>query len=183
MPHIHTQPNQHDHTVSIYIVRDDGEEPRMLLHMHKKLGMLMPVGGHIELDETPWSAVAHELEEESGYSLKDLEIMQPHVRVHQTGYEHIVVHPQPVLMNTHLVSDEHYHSDTGYLFLAHSDPTRSLAEGESTDLRWLTTREISELTDDIAWQRVKRICLEILDTFMHEWEPVSTTEFLNSKIH
>lgn len=183
MPHIHTQPNQHDHTVSAYIIRDDGNEPRMLLHMHKKLGMLLPVGGHIELDETPWAAVAHELEEESGYSLEDLSVMQPHLRIKQAEYEHIVVHPQPVLMNTHLVSDEHYHSDTGYLFLAHAGPTRALAAGESTDLRWLTSKEIAALTNDEIWQRVQRICLEALDIFMNEWEAVATTEFSSDKIH
>jgi len=64
MAHIHTAPNQHDHTVTAYIIRIDKDEPRALLHMHKKLNVLLPVGGHIELDETPWAAMAHELEEE-----------------------------------------------------------------------------------------------------------------------
>ncbi len=32
----------------------------------------MQVGGHIELDETPWQAVEHELREESGYTLAEL---------------------------------------------------------------------------------------------------------------
>lgn len=71
MPHIHTKPGQYDHTVTAYIVRTDGDDPKVLLHMHRKLGMLLPPGGHVELDETPWAAMAHELTEESGYTLDE----------------------------------------------------------------------------------------------------------------
>lgn len=64
MSHIHSGNNQHDLTVTAYIVRIDTPEPQALLHLHKKLGVLLPVGGHVELSETPWQAIAHELEEE-----------------------------------------------------------------------------------------------------------------------
>ena len=46
MAHIH---EKIDFTASVYIVRDN----RVLLHMHKKLNMWLPPGGHIELDEDP----------------------------------------------------------------------------------------------------------------------------------
>lgn len=36
MLHIHTQPGQHDHTVSAYIIRYINDEPYLLLHRHKK---------------------------------------------------------------------------------------------------------------------------------------------------
>ena len=65
MPHIHTKPGQHDHTVSAFIVRLDGKQPRILLHRHKKSGVYMQFGGHIELHENPWQAISHELLEES----------------------------------------------------------------------------------------------------------------------
>jgi 8-oxo-dGTP diphosphatase len=181
MPHIHTQPNQHDHTVSAYIVRTDGDKPQILLHMHKKLGMLLPVGGHIELEETPWLAIAHELEEEAGYEIKDLAIMQPHLRIKQAGFEHIIVHPQPFLMNTHHVVNEHYHSDTGYLFLASGDPSKQLADGESNDLRWLTRQEIDELAKEDVWQSTRLTCLGIFDSFINEWQSIPAAEFRTDK--
>ena len=81
MPHIHTQPNQHDASVTMFIVRLDGNQPRLLMHMHRKLGKLMPPGGHVELSETPWAAVSHELQEETGYRLAELDIMQPKLRM------------------------------------------------------------------------------------------------------
>lgn len=120
MAHIHTQPGQHDHTVTAYIVRTDSTEPKILLHMHKKLSRLLTVGGHIELDETPWQAIAHELQEESGYSLNELLVLQPKERL--AGLSGVVMHPYPVVMNTHNVAPGHDHSDTGYAFVATANP-------------------------------------------------------------
>lgn len=67
MAHIHTAPGQHDNTVTLYIVRQFGTEWKGLLHMHRKHHRLLPVGGHVELDETPWQSAVHELREEAGY--------------------------------------------------------------------------------------------------------------------
>ena len=68
MPHIHNKPGQHDICVSGYIVKiTEGDEPRIILHKHRKLKMLLQFGGHVELDETPWQAVLREIAEESGY--------------------------------------------------------------------------------------------------------------------
>jgi len=49
MSHIHTQPGQHDMTVSAFIVRQVDGEWKCLVHLHKKAGKLMQVGGHVEL--------------------------------------------------------------------------------------------------------------------------------------
>lgn len=85
MPHIHTAPNQHDHTVTGYVIRTDGDQPRALLHVHKKLGKLLPPGGHIELDETPWAAMLHELREEAGYDAGQLLVLQPTIAHASSG--------------------------------------------------------------------------------------------------
>jgi 8-oxo-dGTP pyrophosphatase MutT (NUDIX family) len=87
MAHIHTEPNQHDFTASAFIVRDDMDEPRVLLHMHRKLGRLLQPGGHIELHEHPWDSIAHELQEETGYMLADVEVLQTGIAHHDNrGY-------------------------------------------------------------------------------------------------
>lgn len=65
MSHIHPGHGQHDICVSAYIVLL-GDESKMLLHKHRKLGTLLQFGGHVELDETPWQAVLREIMEESG---------------------------------------------------------------------------------------------------------------------
>ena len=136
MPHIHTEPGQHDITVSAYVVRTDQEEPLCLVHMHRKIGKLMQIGGHIELTETPWQSLAHELVEESGYSLDELQVVQHTAdRVMEVAS---INHPTPFCVNTHSVGNGHFHSDLCYGFVANSPAKNAPAEGESADIRWLT---------------------------------------------
>lgn len=180
MPHIHTNPGQIDHTVTAYIFRLDKDEPLTLLHVHRKLGKLLPVGGHIELDETPWGAMAHELEEESGYRMSDMMVMQPKLRVPQ--YPEVAVHPQPLFMNTHDITSEHYHSDTAYLFVAQGDPTAMPDDGESADLRWLNRAQVAQLSRDEIWNNTQSTCLAVFDNFLDEWEPVLVTDFRTDTI-
>ena len=77
MPHIHTEKGQHDHTASAFTLKHDikKNEFRILLHMHKKYGKLLQPGGHIELHESPWEAILHELVEETGYLAKEMKVL------------------------------------------------------------------------------------------------------------
>jgi 8-oxo-dGTP pyrophosphatase MutT (NUDIX family) len=142
MAHIHTQPNQHDMTVSGYIIREIDGGWRCMVHFHKKIDVYMQVGGHIELDETPWQAMAHELEEESGYTLAELHLLQPTKNAVQTKGN--ITHPVPFSSNTHNVGNEHYHSDLCYGFVASDEPRRPTAENESDDIRWMTVQELKQ---------------------------------------
>ena len=73
MGHIHNGLNDHDFTVSAFIIRKDKNVNKLLLHRHKKLGKYIQIGGHVEVSENPIQALAHELKVESGYDLeKDL---------------------------------------------------------------------------------------------------------------
>jgi 8-oxo-dGTP pyrophosphatase MutT (NUDIX family) len=49
-------------TVAVFVVH----EGRVLLHWHRKLGMWLPPGGHIERDELPDEAALREVLEETG---------------------------------------------------------------------------------------------------------------------
>ncbi len=53
-------------TVAIFVVRDG----RVLLHCHRKLGMWLPPGGHIERDELPDEAAVREVLEETGVEVE-----------------------------------------------------------------------------------------------------------------
>lgn len=145
MPHIHTAPGQHDMTVSAYIIRREGDDWKCLVHMHRKAGKLMQVGGHVELDETPWQTLMHEIRDESGYQVSELSVLQvlqpPHL-------ETAVVHPAPFSSNTHNVGNGHFHSDWCYGFVAAYRPSGSVASGESTDVRWCTLAELRSLAEE-----------------------------------
>lgn len=167
MPHINTEPGQHDHTASAYIfkIHPDGDyfqktgllAPLMLLHMHKKFKKLLQPGGHIELNENPWQAIKHELLEETGYDLSQLTVMQPAETVRTLSNEDSILHPIPFVHNTHKVTDEHFHTDIGYLFITQEFPDHEVGEGESTDLRWVSREELNAFSSQEVTSGVKDI--------------------------
>ena len=178
MSHIHTGPGQHDLTVSAYVVRSD-DVPRVLLHRHKTQGVLMQPGGHVELDEDPWSALARELTEETGYALGQLSVLQPSTRVRQLGGA--AVHPQPVCVQTHKsdavpipldISPAHWHTDLTYALVVEGPPAGTPAPGESRDLRWLTRDELAALSDAEIHPNVRELGLFVFDEVLGAWEPV-----------
>lgn len=165
MPHIHTEPDQHDMTVSAYIVRKQNDEWKCLVHMHRRLGVLMQIGGHIELNESPWQAMAHELSEESGYALDELQILQYVTNpVHPRG---AIAHPQPFLMNTHTAgAAPHYHSDICYAFIAIRKPRTQQAAGESADLRWYSVEELrAEEFSGESGERTGKVVPDVVDIY------------------
>ena len=163
MAHLHCAPGQHDLTVSAYIIRlagdggaapaaGTGPEPLCLVHRHKRIGRLMQVGGHVELDETPWAALAHEVREESGYDLDQLDVLQTGPEVAgAVDTDGAVAHPQPFLVNTQMLPCQHFHTDLTYALVARGEPRHGVGVDdetgagdpeESTDLRWYTVAEL-----------------------------------------
>jgi 8-oxo-dGTP pyrophosphatase MutT (NUDIX family) len=53
-------------TVAVFVVWDG----KVLLHLHRKLGMWLPPGGHIEQDELPDDAAVREVFEETGVAVE-----------------------------------------------------------------------------------------------------------------
>jgi 8-oxo-dGTP diphosphatase len=175
MAHIHTKAGQHDHTVCAIIVRLDKAEPLALLHMHRKLGKLLPVGGHIELDETPWQAIEHEILEESGYSLSQLTLLQPKQRI--KVLRDATLHPYPVVINTHSITDSHRHTDLTYAFVTHEEPMSAVGQNESLDLRWLTLAEINNAPDSDMYGNTRDMYTFVMNECLSSWEQVSTNTF------
>lgn len=175
MPHIHTDPGQHDHTASMYLFRLEFDEPKVMLHFHRKMNAYMQFGGHIELHETPMQALVHELREESGYNISQVQILQPKNRLkHITGS---VVHPTPVLYSTHPVGHDHFHSDVAYAAVTSEAPNRSPEDGESTDLQLFTRQELIDLPDDKIIENVRETCLFVFDEILQNWTPVRSDNF------
>lgn len=177
MAHIHTEPGQHDHTASAFVIRIDQDEPKIMLHMHKKLGMYLQFGGHIELDETPWQTIAHELREESGYDLEQLLVLQPRDRVKPTADTRM--HPIPITYNTHDFGKglDHYHTDAGFALITGEAPKHSPNEGESKDIKLLTKRELKKLPNQLIADNVRASCLFALDVCLPKWEQVPVRYF------
>lgn len=180
MSHIHTEPNQHDMVVSAFVVRTDQSEPKVLLHMHRKHNLLMQVGGHIELDETPWQAIAHELREECGYALDDLRVLQPDAD--PITIDNVAMHPTPAFTCTYKLSDEHYHSDLSWAFVADYEPQAPIDDGESSDIRWLTLAELREQARlGVAAKDVTEMYEIIVNRYLKSWHPIPASHYLATK--
>lgn len=170
MGHIHTEPGQLDFTVGAYVFRTDFDQPKLLLHWHKKLNKWLQFGGHVELDETLWQAVDHELQEESGYSLSQLELLQPTQRLKKM--RGAILHPQPVDVNTHPFNETHSHTVFEYAFVATEPPAGEVAEGESTRTILLTRAELAALDDTQTFENLQTVALYIFDEILPTWERV-----------
>jgi len=133
-------------TASAWIVRRVDDEWKCLVHFHRKIEKYMQIGGHIELDETPWQTMVHELREESGYTPEELFVLQ-HTESLPADVGNIS-HPVPFAMNTHSVGNEHYHSDLCYGFVALELPKENVAEDESDDFLWASTDELAQLASE-----------------------------------
>lgn len=180
MPHIHTKPGDHDHTASAYVYRLDGDEPRLILHFHRKLHKYMQYGGHIELNETPWQAIVHELREESGYEMSQLKILQPKQRMNPLKNRKL--HPYPLYQLTHDIDTgdivgPHFHTDIAYAFITKEEPHLAISEAESSKLKLLTRDELAKMNMNETTESVRAAGLFGFDVCLKQWEAVDPAEF------
>jgi 8-oxo-dGTP pyrophosphatase MutT (NUDIX family) len=130
MPHIH---EKFDYTVTAYIVH----EGRVLLILHKALKLWLPVGGHIELDEDPITALFREIKEECGLEVKLLH------ETPSTNDPRVVDLPVPAFLDHHAITDTHRHINFVY-FARAASPKHVWNKDEHDDIRWFTETELDD---------------------------------------
>jgi 8-oxo-dGTP pyrophosphatase MutT (NUDIX family) len=101
----------------------------VVLHRHKRMGIWLQPGGHLEPGETPWDAARREASEETGLPLRH--------PVHGPRLVHVDVHRAPL---------QHVHLDLRYLLLA-PDRDPCPGPGESPDVRWFSWPEALAIAD------------------------------------
>lgn len=141
-----TMPSR-DFTVAVFVIHDD----RVLLHKHKKLGLWLPPGGHIEPDELPDEAALREVEEESGLVVEL--IGERGVDVDDPEAPLQLVRPEGIQLEN--ISPGHQHIDLIY-FARPVNAAPGLLPEVLEGMRWLREDEFPtiELTDEVAsWAR------------------------------
>ncbi|MGZ4764386.1 MAG: GNAT family N-acetyltransferase [Ilumatobacteraceae bacterium] len=113
-------------TASAIITGDAG----VVLHRHKRLGMWLQPGGHIDADELPWDAARREAVEETGLPVTPVE-------VDPATLLHVDVHPGP---------RGHTHLDLRYRFTAPA-VTPAPPAGESPDVAWFSWSEAIAISE------------------------------------
>ncbi len=129
MPHIH---EKIDFTASLYIVNDGA----VFLHLHKKTGKWLPVGGHIELDEDPNQAALREAREESGL---DVELIGERLNLKEDDGHRELLAPRFLNRHRFLPNGEHEHIDSIY-FGRSKD--RNVNPEEPIEYRWFTKEDL-----------------------------------------
>lgn len=102
----------------------------VLLHLHKRLGMWLQPGGHLDTGESPWEAARREAEEETGLAFRAWRGAPPLI--------HLDVHPG---------GRGHTHLDLRYLLVVEGDDTPRPPEGESQQVRWFPLSEAVATAD------------------------------------
>lgn len=127
---------------------------RALLHLHKKLGIWIPVGGHIDRDELPQDTAIREAKEESGLVIN---LYNPDKQI-LTGEVRQLLRPMHILLEN--INPFHQHID--FIYYAYSETDVLQPEnGETTELKWLTADEVKQLAG--APEDVKTLVLEAIN--------------------
>ena len=105
----------------------------VLLHRHRKLGIWMQPGGHLEPGEQPWDAAVRETFEETG-----LPVAHP---PDGPCLVHVDVHGGTAAL-------PHVHLDLRFLVLVSTDDEPRPPPGESQQVRWCTWEDAHASTDE-----------------------------------
>ena len=112
-------------TASAFVVGTRGT----ILHLHRKLGIWVQPGGHIDAAEAPLDAAVRETTEETGLIVESI--------VPEGVLFHVDVHPGP---------RGHTHFDLRYV-LGATDDDPSPPPGESQEVRWCAFADVATLAD------------------------------------
>lgn len=122
-----------DFVVAGYVVKDG----KVLLIDHKKLGKWLPIGGHMEPNETPDQAMIREAKEEAGI---DVEIISERYPDDDPDVE-MLSRPDHVQLEriAEKAGEEHQHIDFVYVCRARGKGNK---HGGSEECRWFSKGEL-----------------------------------------
>jgi 8-oxo-dGTP pyrophosphatase MutT (NUDIX family) len=127
-----------DLCVDAYIVNGDA----VLLHLHKKYGIWVSPGGHIDPGEDPNEAVLREVWEEVGLKI---ELVGPQGWIKSDTEEYSDLVP-PMFINRHSINEMHDHSSLIFFATsAEGNINPQAEEDKGVECRWVTQGELDEL--------------------------------------
>jgi 8-oxo-dGTP pyrophosphatase MutT (NUDIX family) len=118
---------------------------RTLLLLHKKLGLWLPPGGHIDEGELPEEAALREVREETGLDVEIVGDLRPQPKAPGVRYMY-----QPHHVQVEDIPNHPRHIDLIYFCRAFSDVAR-LAPAEHRDMRWHSIEDLqgSHVRDEV----------------------------------
>ncbi len=143
-----------DQTVAGYIFRKNSFDfkPELLLIEHRKLGLWLPVGGHIDGNEIPPEAMIREAREEVGLSIKLLSVPSEYHTLNE-----VCQYANPLHSNIHKVGD-HNHYCQFYICEAPGDQIVKANKKEISGSRWISYLNLNSFVEknNLAYLAFKR---------------------------
>jgi len=140
-----------DLVVAGYIIHKN----KILLIQHKKLDLWLPVGGHIEKDETPDDALLREIKEEVGIDVEILNYIS--FPIEGNTKKNL---SSPFYVNVHSVKD-HDHCCLYYICKA-INPEKLKINSELKNYKWFSKEDLNK--EDIP-PDVRNQCLKVFELF------------------
>lgn len=136
-----------DFTVAVFVVHNR----HVLLHLHPKIGLWLPPGGHIDAPELPDEAAVREVREEAGIEIAL--VGERGVELNGTGMPMQLVRPEGIQLET--ITADHQHIDLIYFARVEDAPLAALPE-VLAPMRWLQESDFNEiaLNEEVtAWAK------------------------------
>lgn len=118
--------------VSVYVY--DKTNKKFLLVHHKKMGVWVQPGGHVELNESPEEAAIREVYEETGINVNLEGERKPR------NCDYIL----PLAIQKNEINENHIHMDFVYVAYANNENDIVLNKTESLGINWFSLEEIKD---------------------------------------
>lgn len=128
------------------------DDNTILFIHHKKLNKWLFVGGHIELNEDPETAVQREVKEETNLDITLLGERYPRKE------DYI----RPFALQKNVVKDDHIHMDLFYIAIANNPEQIKAKEDEVLNYKWFTKEEIVSSNFD-TFPEKKKMAIDVLE--------------------
>jgi 8-oxo-dGTP pyrophosphatase MutT (NUDIX family) len=139
-----------DFVAGAFIIKDS----KVLFLKHKKYGIWLQPGGHVEPGETPDEAAVRETLEETGLEVELIDNDEEEFE----GFSAVDL-PMPFNINLHEIEEGHWHCDFQYIVRIVGE--NSDYEYKDEDMEWLSKKELEsgvyEMPENIRRSAVKAI--------------------------
>jgi len=135
-----------DFVATAYVVKD----AKTLLILHKKLGLWLPPGGHIEQDELPCDAVIREVEEETGLKIKLFGNSTPVYDAGKPELKDVEMLAMPNHIQLEHIEPGHQHIDLVYIAKVIGGEENHRQE-EADDMKWFSNEDLDreEISENV----------------------------------